>query len=153
ALYLIVWPLSVGLTAPLAGRLLPQVSTGGICALGAAILATGLAAIALWPLKDDPRLLAPFLAMCGAGFGLFQVANNRNMFLNAPPARGAAAGGMQGTARLTGQTAGSLLVAQLYMLVPVSAAPQFAIGFGTAFTLAAGLISLFRTAGLSRSKT
>lgn len=152
ALYLIVWPLSVALTAPIAGGLVSRVSTGGICALGAAILATGLAAIALSPLKEDPWLLAPLLATCGAGFGLFQVANNRNMFLSAPPSRSAAAGGMQGTARLTGQTAGTLLVAQLYILMPVFAAPQIAIGYGAAFTLAAGLISLFRTTGSSRRK-
>lgn len=153
ALYLVIWPLSVALTAPIAGRLLSQGSTGRICGVGAASLAAGLAAIALWPLRDDPRLLAPFLAICGAGFGLFQVANNRNMFLNAPPTRSAAAGGMQGTARLTGQTAGALLVAQLYNLMPVFDAPQITIGCGAAFTLAAGLVSLFRTTGSSRSKT
>lgn len=152
ALYMVVWPLAVAVTAPLAGRLVRHVPTGRICAMGAALLATGLAAVALWPLKDDPRLLAPFLALCGAGFGLFQVANNRNMFLSAPPARSAAAGGMQGTARLTGQTAGTLLVAQLYMLMPVYAAPQIAIGFGAAFTLAAGIVSLFRTTGSYRRK-
>lgn len=153
ALYLIVWPLSVALTAPLAGRLPPLVSTGGICALGAAILATGLTAIALSPLKDDPWLLAPLLAMCGAGFGLFQVANNRNMFRSAPPSRSPAAGGMHGTARLTGQTAGALFVAQLYIHMPFFAAPQIAIGYGAAFTLAAGVISLFRTTGSSWRKT
>lgn len=145
ALYMVVWPLAVAVTAPLAGRLVRHVRTGRICALGAALLATGLAAVALWPLKDDPRLLAPFLAMCGAGFGLFQVANNRNMFLSAPPARSAASGGMQGTARLTGQTAGTLLVAQIFLLMPAHLAPQIAVGFGAAFTLAAGLVSLLRT--------
>lgn len=147
ALYMVVWPLGVAVTAPLAGRLVRHVPTGRICAIGAALVATGLATIVLWPLKDDPRLVAPFLAMCGAGFGLFQVANNRNMFLAAPPARSAAAGGMQGTARLTGQTAGTLLVAQLFLLMPVYGAPQFAISFGAAFALAAGFISLFRTTG------
>jgi DHA2 family multidrug resistance protein-like MFS transporter len=145
ALYMVVWPLGVAVTAPLAGHLVRHVPAGRICAIGAALLATGLAAIALSPLKDDPLLLLPLLTMCGAGFGLFQVANNRNMFLSAPPARSAASGGMQGTARLTGQTAGTLLVAQLYVLMPVYAVPQIAIGFGAAFTLTAGLISLFRT--------
>lgn len=145
ALYMVVWPLAVAVMAPLAGRLVRHAPMGRICALGAALLATGLVAIALWPSKGDAQLLVPLLAICGAGFGLFQVANNRNMFLSASPERSAAAGGMQGTARLTGQTAGTLLVAQLYVLMPVYAVPQIAIGFGAAFTLTAGLISLFRT--------
>ena len=143
-LYMTAWPLSVAVTAPLAGRVMQRVPGGWVCAIGAALLTAGLAAIAAWPLKDDPRLLAPFLVICGVGFGLFQVANNRNMFLSAPPARSAAAGGLQGAARLTGQTAGALLVAQLFTLMPL-AAPQLAMAIGAAFTLAAGLASLLRT--------
>lgn len=143
-LYMTAWPLSVAVTAPLAGRMTQRVPGGWVCAIGASLLTAGLAAIAAWPLKDDPRLLAPLLVICGVGFGLFQVANNRNMFLSAPPARSAAAGGMQGTARLTGQTAGGLLVAQLFTLMPL-AAPQLAMAIGAALTLAAGLTSLART--------
>jgi DHA2 family multidrug resistance protein-like MFS transporter len=127
-----------------------SVPTGWVCAIGAALLAAGLAAIALWPSKGDPLCLTPFMVMCGAGFGLFQVANNRNMFMAAPPARSAAAGGLQGTARLIGQTAGGVLVAQLFALVPAAAAPRIAIGLGAVFTLAAGLVSLFRTPGIHR---
>jgi DHA2 family multidrug resistance protein-like MFS transporter len=100
--------------------------------------------MALLPLKGDPQLFIPFAVTCGIGFGLFQVANNRNMFLAAPPARSAAAGGMQGTARLMGQTAGAILVAQLFALAPLTTTPQIAMGIGAVFTLAAGLISLLR---------
>ena len=153
ALYMIVWPLSVALTAPIAGRAVRSFSTGQICAAGGALLAAGLAAIALWPLAGGAWLLAPLTMMCGAGFGLFQVANNRNMFLAAPPARSAAAGGMQGTARLTGQTAGALLAAQLFASLPLLAAPRVAIGVGAVFTLSAGLISLLRTTRLEGRPT
>jgi DHA2 family multidrug resistance protein-like MFS transporter len=143
-LYLTAWPLSVAATAPFAGRIAQHAPTGWVCAIGAALLASGLAAIALGPLKDDLRLLAPFTVMCGVGFGLFQVANNRNMFLVAPSTRSAAAGGMQGTARLVGQTAGALLVAQLFALLPLAATPQVATAIGASFAFAAGLVSLFR---------
>jgi DHA2 family multidrug resistance protein-like MFS transporter len=68
------------------------------------LLALGLALAAFWPLHGRPVALVPFVAICGAGFGLFQVSNNRNMFLAAPRARSGAAGGMQATARLSGQT-------------------------------------------------
>lgn len=144
-LYMIAWPLSVAVTAPLVGRMIRRFSTGWICAIGATFLAAGLMAIALWPLKGDPLLLAPFTVICGVGFGLFQVANNRNMFLAAPPTRSAAAGGMQGTARLMGQTAGALLVAQIFGVMPLSTTSQTAMGVGAAFVLAAGLVSMFRT--------
>lgn len=142
-IYLAAWPLSVALAAPLAGRATRLVPSGWLCALGAALLTAGLAATAAWPLKDDLLPFPPMLMMCGVGFGLFQVANNRSMFLTAPATRSAAAGGMQGTARLLGQTAGALLVAQLFALTS-AASPQIAIGVGAVFTLAAGLVSLLR---------
>lgn len=144
-LYMTAWPLSVAITAPLAGRVTRRIPTGWVCAAGAVLLTVGLGAIALWPLKDDLQLYAPFAGICGVGFGLFQVANNRNMFLAASPARSAAAGGMQGTARLMGQTAGALIVAQLFALMPLTTTPQIAMGIGAAFTLAAGVVSLLRT--------
>src|SRR5262249_30005694 len=105
-LYLAAWPLSVAAAGPFAGQVMRSIPTAWTCAIGAALLTAGLGAIAVWPVEGDPLLLAPFMMTCGVGFGLFQVANNRNMFLAAPPARSAAAGGLQGTARLMGQTAG-----------------------------------------------
>lgn len=143
-LYMTAWPLSVAATATLTGRAARWMPTGWVCATGGALLAIGLAALSIWPLGSDPRWLVPFTVLCGVGFGLFQVANNRNMFLAAPPQRSGAAGGMQGTARLMGQTAGAMLVAQLFALTHMSAAPQVGMGLGAALTLAAGAISLLR---------
>ncbi len=143
-LYMTAWPLSVAATATVTGRLVNWAPTRWLCFAGGGLLAIGLVAAALWPLNGDPRLLAPFTAICGVGFGLFQVANNRNMFLSAPSTRSGAAGGMQGTARLTGQTAGAVMAAQLFALCPMSLAPHIGLGIGAFFTLAAGLISLLQ---------
>lgn len=145
-LYMTAWPLSVAAMAPFSGRLADRISTSLLCAAGGGLLALGLGAAALGPLNGDPRLLVPFTMMCGVGFGIFQVANNRNMFLTAPPQRSGAAGGMQGTARLMGQTAGAVLVAQLFALTPLGVAPQMGLAIGAAFTMAAALISLQRSA-------
>jgi DHA2 family multidrug resistance protein-like MFS transporter len=82
--------------------------------------------------------------MCGLGFGLFQTPNNRNMFLAAPAERSGAAGGMQGTARLIGQTAGAVLVTLLFALTSMAAAPRVAFALGAALTLAAGAVSALR---------
>ncbi len=86
-------------------------------------------------------MLVPLTMLCGLGFGLFNVANNRNMFLSAPMSRSGAAGGMQGTARLLGQTAGAVLMTLLFNLFPADSAPQLALGAGALLNLLAALIS------------
>jgi DHA2 family multidrug resistance protein-like MFS transporter len=138
------WPLTVALVAPLAGRLANHISGAWLCALGGVLLALGLASAALWPLHGRPFMLVPLLVLCGAGFGLFQVSNNRNMFLSAPRARSGAAGGMQGTARLTGQTIGALIMALLFTLTSIDVAPRLGLGTAAALTLLAGLVSMLR---------
>ena len=51
------------------------------------------------------------MAVCGIGFGLFQSPNNHAILTSAPVARSGAASGMLGTARLTGQTLGAVMLA------------------------------------------
>jgi len=67
--------------------------------------------------------------------------NNRNMFLSAPNERSGAAGGMQGTARLFGQTAGTVIMTLLFTLASADAAPQIGLGIGAVLTFVAGLVS------------
>lgn len=138
------WPLTVAVVAPIAGRLANRVSGAWLCALGGTLLAMGLAAAALWPVHGRPSTLIPLVMLCGVGFGLFQVPNNRNMFLSAPRARSGAAGGMQGTARLTGQTMGAVLMTLLFTLTSIDAAPRIGLGVAALLTLTAGLISTLR---------
>ena len=80
--------------------------------------------------------------LCGIGFGLFQLANNRTIFLSAPPERSAAAGGMQGTARLTGQISGTLMMSLTFACTSATVAPRIGLGVGAAFALAAALVSM-----------
>lgn len=138
------WPLAVALVAPLAGRLANRVSGAALCALGGGLLALGLAPIAAWPLDDGPLLA--LLALAGAGFGLFQIANNRNLLLSAPRSRSAAAGGLQSTARLTGQTLGAALMTLLFTTTPLELAPRLGLGVAALLTLGAGVVSLGRGA-------
>jgi DHA2 family multidrug resistance protein-like MFS transporter len=146
--YITPWPLCVAVSATVAGRISDRISTAWLCAFGGACLATGLAAAALWPLHGDPMKLVPMVMLCGVGFGFFQVPNNRNMFLAAPRARSGAAGGLQGTARLTGQTAGAVVMTVLFTLVSLDQAPRIGLAIAAVLTLLAGLVSLLRGARL-----
>jgi len=138
------WPLTVVFAAPASGRLADRMSTAWLCAAGGACMALGLGLSAVWPLGGGLAPLVGFTALAGLGFGFFQTPNNRNMLMTAPKERSGAAGGMQGAARLTGQTLGSLLMGLLFALLPAGAAARWGLGLAAALALAAGVISTLR---------
>ena len=144
-LFMVPWPLATAVAAPVAGRLSDRLPTGWLCAAGGLLLAAGLALSAFWPLQRDPLPLLAFMVISGFGFGLFQTPNNRNMLLTVPKERSGAAGGMQGTARLVGQTAGAVTMTLLFSLIssPVEA-PRIGLAVAAVLTLAGGVISLLR---------
>jgi DHA2 family multidrug resistance protein-like MFS transporter len=144
-LLLTPWPAAVGIMAPIAGWLADKVSTAVLCAVGLVIFSAGLAALATLPGAPTPFDIAWRMAACGVGFGLFQSPNNRMMLTAAPRERAGAAGGMLGTARLTGQTLGAVLTAIfLHLFGP----PGEVIGLWAAASFAAvgAAVSLSRTA-------
>lgn len=139
-LYLTAWPLAVALAGPVAGRLANHVQTAWLCLAGGTGLAIGLGLAAFLPLHGQPLALA----LCGLGFGVFNVPNNRNLSLAAPLARSGAAGGLQGVARLTGQMSGAVVMTMLFDMMPLDVAPRVGLAVGAALALAAGLASLVR---------
>ncbi|MDT9600183.1 MFS transporter [Sphingosinicella rhizophila] len=150
-LLLTCWPIAVGMTSIAARRLGERIDAGGQCALGATLLAIGLALSASLPPEGGVAPLAVAALACGGGFGMFQLANNRNLFLIAPEERSAAAGGMQGTARLMGQTAGTLLAALLFASIASNVvAPRAGLAAAAIFAFAAALIS-WRQSSVSTS--
>jgi len=141
------WPLAVMVAAPLSARLARRVPTAWLCAVGGVSLAIGLALCAAWPLSGDPHLpMALFTSLAGFGFGLFQTPNNQNMLLSAPKERSGAAGGAQGTARLTGLTLGSLSMGLLFALMPPLHAVHWGLALAALAALAGGVASLLRKA-------
>jgi DHA2 family multidrug resistance protein-like MFS transporter len=140
------WPLAVMVAAPLSARLAKRVPTAWLCAAGGGCLAIGLALCAAWPIHGDPRLpMALFASLAGLGFGFFQTPNNQNMLLSAPKERSGAAGGAQGTARLTGLTLGSLLMGLAFALLPSSGAVHWGLTLAALAALAGGAVSLLRS--------
>ena len=138
------WPLMVAIAGPLAGRLSDRMPSGYLCAAGGMVLALGLALAAAWPTAGSPAPLVLFTMISGIGFGFFQVPNNREMLVAIPPARSGAAGGMQGTARLVGQTAGGLIMMVLFTLAAPETAPRAGLAMAALLTLCAGIVSALR---------
>ncbi|MEV9402574.1 MFS transporter [Klebsiella pneumoniae] len=113
-LLLTPWPLATMVMAPLAGYLIEKCHAGLLGAIGLLIMACGLA---LLPSSPSDLDIIWRMALCGAGFGLFQSPNNHTIVASAPSHRSGGASGMLGTARLLGQSTGAALVALLFNLL------------------------------------
>jgi MFS transporter, DHA2 family, multidrug resistance protein len=142
-LLLTLWPLAVGVTAPLAGRLAERYHAGVLGGIGLFMFSGGLLALSLLGSEPDTADIVWRMALCGAGFGFFQSPNNRTILLTAPRHRAGAAGGMLATARLLGQTAGAAAVAAGFHWLGVGSAPLLLRAAAVAAALAAAF-SLMR---------
>ena len=108
------WPLGIAIMAPLSGRLADRYDPGLLGGLGLAVLAVGLALLALLPDQPSAPDIAWRMVVCGIGFGLFQSPNNKVLITSAPKERSGGASGIQSTARLLGQTLGAAFVGLLF---------------------------------------
>lgn len=137
------WPIAIAIAAPIAGRLADRYPAGLLGGAGLAVFALGLLSLALLPAKPTPLDIVWRMAVCGAGFGMFQSPNNRAMITAAPKSRSGGASGMLGTARLLGQTSGAALVALMFSRVPANGT-VVSLFIATGFALAAACVSLAR---------
>lgn len=143
-LYMMPWPAATVVIAPISGRLAGRIKTAWLCASGGALLAAGLVIAGVGP--SDPMGISFLIGtvIAGTGFGLFQTPNNRILLLSAPKARSGAAGAMQGTARLLGQTLGAISMSIIFEIMPVSTAPNFALVLAGLCAAVSALVSLSR---------
>ena len=143
-LYMMPWPAATIIVAPISGRLADRIKTAWLCASGGALLAMGLLIAGLCP--PDPRGIAFLVGtvFAGLGFGLFQTPNNRTLLLSAPKARSGAAGAMQGTARLLGQTIGAISMSIIFETMPQASAPNLALVLAGICAAVSGCVSLSR---------
>jgi len=105
------WPIGTALIAPVAGRLSDRYSPATLSGLGAGAMVLGLLWLTLLPASASNSWIMAGMFIAGVGFGFFQTPNNRAMLSAAPRNRSGAAGGLQATTRVFGQSLGTALVA------------------------------------------
>ena len=145
------WPLAAAMVAPVAGRLADRHSAGMLGALGLVLFAVGLGLLALLPVAPGNTDIAWRMALCGAGFGLFQSPNNRAIVTSAPRERSGGASGMLGTARLLGQTIGAAMVALMFNMFGVRA-NVWTLGLAAGIALVAAAVSGTRLLDSARER-
>jgi DHA2 family multidrug resistance protein-like MFS transporter len=138
------WPVAIVVTAPIAGRLIARHPGGLLGGIGLSLLALGLALTATMPAHPESWQVAWRLAVCGAGFGIFQSPNNHTIVMSAPLRRAGAASGMLGTARLTGQSLGAVMLGFIFGLTGVQHGSIIALGLAAVMAAASAVFSLLR---------
>jgi DHA2 family multidrug resistance protein-like MFS transporter len=134
------WAVLVAAGAPLAGRLSERYPPGLMGGIGLLLLWAGLVSLALLTPDASTAAIVLRMALCGAGFALFQSPNLNALMTAAPPERSAGASGMVAMARLNGQALGAALVALCFGLAG-SRGPVWALLLGATLAGLAALLS------------
>jgi len=125
ALLFTPWPIGIIIAAPHAGRLADRYPPIALATLGLCIFVVGLVLLALLPDHANALNIAWRELICGAGFGIFQSPNNREMMANASRDRSANASGVLAIVRTFGQCVG---VAFVGVILSAYAEPGIAEG-------------------------
>ena len=109
------WPLATMIVSPFAARFIEKHNAGATAAFGMLVYAIGLVLLLIEPESSAAEWdIAWRMAVCGAGFGIFQTPNATVMIQATPVSRSGAAGGFQSTARIGGQTFGATIVTLVF---------------------------------------
>jgi DHA2 family multidrug resistance protein-like MFS transporter len=140
------WPLAIIVVAPLVGRMIGRIHDGTLGGIGLCTMSAGLALLALLPERPADADIIWRLVLCGIGFGLFQSPNNHTIVTSAPLHRSGGASGMLGTARLTGQALGAVIVAVIFSIADPhnGHGPTVALGISAGLAAIAGIFSTLR---------
>jgi DHA2 family multidrug resistance protein-like MFS transporter len=137
------WPLTIAVTAPIAGILCDRYPPGLIGAIGLVFCTIGLLLLAFLPSNAGEFDIMWRMALSGLGFGLFSPPNLRQIMAAAPKHRSGVVSGMIGTNRLTGQSIGAALAALVLNLAPMKA-NLVALSIAAAMTTIAAFLSVAR---------
>lgn len=111
-----VWSFGTAVMAPVSGFLSDRFKVAVLCAIGAACMAVGLGGVSALAVDAPFAWYAAAMLIGGVGFGFFQSPNNRALLTGGPRRRSGAAGALQATTRVFGQSLGTALVAIAFNL-------------------------------------
>ncbi len=151
-LLLTPWPLASLITAPIAGYLVERIHPGILGSVGMVIFGIGLFSLSSLDAGSSVISIIWRLALCGAGFGIFQTPNNSTIISSAPTQRSGGASGMLGMARLMGQTLGTTFVALLFSWIAGGKSTAICLITGSVFALIAAVVSSLRLSETSALK-
>ena len=137
------WPLTIALTAPIAGILCDRFAPSLIGTIGLVLSTAGLLLLAFLPEGFGLYDVVWRMALAGLGYGMFSPPNARQIMHAAPKHRSGIVSGLLGTNRLTGQSIGAALAA-LVLTVAVTNAGFVALALGAAMTAIGASLSLLR---------
>ena len=143
-LLMVPLPLGIMIAAFVSGRLVNRYPSAWLCGAGLILLAGGAILLSLIQPGVSTFLIALAAAICGIGFGIFQVPNNYSMLATAPHSRSGAGSAMLSLSRLIGQTLGALVAALLFRKfgaqsdAPIVAAAMIAMMVASATLLQRG---------------
>ncbi len=145
------WPLATMIISPLAARFVERHNPGATAAAGMSVYAIGILLLLLLPSTGGSVWnIAWRMAVCGIGFGMFQTPNNIVMVMATPIKRTGGAGGMQSTARLTGQTLGATIVTLVFAIIPdLLQSIETCLYIALTMAIVVGLFSLSRAARIN----
>lgn len=137
------WSVGTALMAPVAAWFSERYSVAVLCSIGASALALALAIMLALPADAAFGWYMLCMFMGGVGFGFFQTPNNRAMLTGAPRQRSGAAGGMQATTRVFGQSVGTAMVAATFSWA-TAWGPALGVGVGIFCALLALIVNILR---------
>lgn len=123
-LLLTAWPLATTVTSLAAGELLKRYDCNVIASVGLGLLLAGMVLMAMLPVIPVNADIIWRVALCGAGFGLFQSPNNFLIMTSVSSENTSVASGLLGSSRLVGQIIGSAMVAIFLNLNEAQATSQ-----------------------------
>jgi DHA2 family multidrug resistance protein-like MFS transporter len=108
------WPIANALIAPMTGRWADRYAIGWIATGGLVVFTIGLLLFAYATIQPSIVLLLGAGIVAGAGWGIFQTPNNREIMGSGPPEKGGSVAAIFASLRVAGQTFGAALAAIVF---------------------------------------
>ena len=136
-LVLLVQPLAIALTAPIAGRLSDKFEPRFVASVGIALTGIGLALLAVIDTVTGLNFIIPSLALSGVGFALFAPVNANAVMSSVEPAHYGMAAGAHACLRVVGQMLSMIVVTLIFALLigRVQMTPASYAGLGESIRL------------------